>query len=352
MNNLKGILTSDISKKTMFLLLLISLFLVTKKIFGIFFMTFIFIYLVDNIVCFITSKLPEKVNIKRKYIAMTVYVLFFMSLATLVVVYFPIALREGKDIVQKVSTYSYNANDFIFPETAPIIEKFIKEQGIDEIKQQFIEKSFEFLKKAGKIGIEIFISLILSIFFLLEKEKIHSFIKRFEKSEISGVYKFFEGFWTSFLNSFGKIMKAQVIIAIANTILSLIGLYILGFPGLAALGIMILGLSLIPVAGVIISMIPLSLIAMSIGGITKVLALLIMILIIHAIESYLLNPKIMSEETDLPIFITFLVLIISEYFMGVLGLMIGLPLFIFLTEFVNPSKKSQSEKLSKGTSFK
>ena len=147
MNNLKEVLKSDISKKTMFFLLLVFLFLVTKKIFGIFFMTFIFIYLVDNIVCFITSKLPEKVNIKRKYIAMTVYIMFFISLTTVVIIYFPIALREGKDIVQKVSIYSYNANDFIFPETAVIIEKFVKEQGIDEIKQQFIEKSFEFLKK-------------------------------------------------------------------------------------------------------------------------------------------------------------------------------------------------------------
>lgn len=339
MNILRDILTRDITKKVLFLILLTLIFLVTKKIFGIFFLTFLFVYLVDNIVEFIMKKLPEKINIKRKYIAVSVYVLFFATITFLLMIYIPIGVREGREIIDKVANHEFNTNDFIFPETAGFFEGIIKEQELVDLKKEVMDKSFILLKMVGKIGMEIFIALLLSIFFIFEKEKIHKFIEKFKYSEIDGVYNFFEDFWNSFLSSFGKIMKAQVIIAIVNTILSLVGLYFLGFPGLVALGIMIMILSLIPVAGVIISLVPLTFIAFSIGGIVKVFWLFAMILGIHIIESYLLNPKIMSKETELPIFITFLVLILSEYLMGVWGLMIGLPLFIFLVDMVKTNSK-------------
>ena len=54
-------------------------------------------------------------------------------------------------------------------------------------------------------------------------------------------------------------IEAQFIIAIVNTFLSVIVLMILGFPQIVGLGIMIFFLGLIPVAGVIISLVPLRL---------------------------------------------------------------------------------------------
>ncbi len=123
-------------------------------------------------------------------------------------------------------------------------------------------------------------------------------------------------------------------IAITNTILSVIGLAIMGFPQLFALAFMIFILSLVPVAGVFISLIPLCLIAFKIGGLIKVVFVLIMIFIIHAIESYVLNPKLMSDTTNLPIFFTFVTLIVSEHFMGTWGLLLGIPIFIFMLDII------------------
>ena len=98
---------------------------------------------------------------------------------------------------------------------------------------------------------------------------------------------------------------------------------------------MVFILSLIPVAGVIISLIPLSLIAFKIGGFTKVFYVLIVVGIIHAFESYFLNPKLMSAKTELPIFFTFVILIASEHFMGVWGLLVGIPLFMFVLDILD-----------------
>src|SRR5699024_10432267 len=109
------------------------------------------------------------------------------------------------------------------------------------------------------------------------------------------------------------------------------------------LGIMVFFLGLIPVAGVIISLIPLCSIAYNLGGFTYVLYIFIMITVIHALESYILNPKLMSAKTNVPVFYTFIVLIFSEHFFGIWGLIIGIPIFMFLLDMLDvlPDEKAQ-----------
>ncbi len=42
----------------------------------------------------------------------------------------------------------------------------------------------------------------------------------------------------------------------------------------------------------------------------------------------------MSSKTELPIFYTFIVLLISERFLGVWGLIVGIPIFTFLLDIL------------------
>lgn len=143
-----------------------------------------------------------------------------------------------------------------------------------------------------------------------------------------------EFFGKKFVLTFGKVLEAQVIIALVNCILTTIGLWILSFPQLLGLSLMVFVLGLIPVAGVIISLIPLLTIGYTIGGYPYIIILIIFICIIHAIEAYILNPKLMSSKTNLPVFFTFIVLIFSEHFFGVWGLIIGIPVFVFLLDIL------------------
>lgn len=57
-----------------------------------------------------------------------------------------------------------------------------------------------------------------------------------------------------------------------------------------------------------------------------------MIAFIHAVEAYYLNPKIVSAYMELPVFLTFLILLISEHIFGFVGLLIGVPLFYILVD--------------------
>ena len=62
-------------------------------------------------------------------------------------------------------------------------------------------------------------------------------------------------------------------------------------------------------------------------------------------EAYVLNPKFMSSRTDLPIFYTFIVLLIGEHLFGTWGLIVGVPIFTFLLDVlgVKPIRGAKKE---------
>jgi predicted PurR-regulated permease PerM len=196
------------------------------------------------------------------------------------------------------------------------------------------------VSRFGTFSINFLLSLMLSLFLLMEKDKIRSFGEVLSTSKISFLYEYFMNFGTNFTRSFASVMKVQLTIAFINCILSMIALSFLGFPQVLGLGIMIFLLGLIPVAGVIISLVPLSVVAFYIGGISKVIAVIIMIAIIHALEAYILNPKLMSDRMSLPISFVFVILVVAEHYLKVWGLLIGVPLFIFVLNLFEVDYKS------------
>lgn len=169
---------------------------------------------------------------------------------------------------------------------------------------------------------------------MIEKEKTISFSRNFLSSEYAWFFQDLFYFAKVFVETFGVVVEVQLLIALVNTLVTTLGLGLIGFTQLPTLAIMIFFLSLIPVAGVIFSCIPLTLIAYSTGGIQTVVYVLILIVIVHCIEAYILNPKFMSSRTKLPIFYTFVILLFSERFLGVWGLIVGIPIFNFFLEIL------------------
>lgn len=201
--------------------------------------------------------------------------------------------------------------------------------------QKYWGNVVNYIMKLGKWLEIILIVIILSFFFLLQRNQVVQFTEKFRNSKIGWAYKEFEYFGRKFTASFGKVIEVQLMIAVFNTILTIIGLWVLGFPYLFALTIMVFLLSLIPVAGVIISFIPIGIIGYQIGGFTLVLWTVVMILVIHGFETYVLNPRLYAQKTKLPMFYTFIILIFSQHFMGIWGLIIGIPIFMFLLDVLD-----------------
>lgn len=295
-------------------------------------LTFIFAFLMNRLVEFTAKLIP----LNRRLLVLLLYTLIVGVLTFGLVKYLPIITLEISQLIKRITAfYSEPHDNFLVNYVETILSS-------DRIAA-FLENGFSFLLKSfsdiSKISIHILIALILSLFFLLEKPRLQEFTSKFKNSKIAPFYNEIEFFGKKFSQTFGKVIEAQFIIAIVNCILTVIALIIMGFPQIFGLAIMVFFLGLIPVAGAFISLIPLCLIAYTIGGFIKVVYVLIAIAIIHAGEAYILNPKLMSSKTDLPVFYTFIVLIFSQNFFGVWGLIIGIPVFVFLLDVLEVTNK-------------
>jgi predicted PurR-regulated permease PerM len=201
--------------------------------------------------------------------------------------------------------------------------------------QAYVKQGFEYILRISNWGTTFILATILSFFFIFERKRIIAFTSRLRESKISWLYEELEYFGKKFVLSFGKVIEAQLLIALFNTVFTVIGLWVLGFPYLFALAIMIFLLSLIPVAGFLISLLPLGIIGYNLGGHLMVIYVISVIMVLHFLEGYFLNPKLMSSKMNLPMFYTFIILIFSEHYMGTWGLIVGIPIFIFLLDIID-----------------
>ncbi|MBU3175061.1 AI-2E family transporter [Clostridium estertheticum] len=339
MQSIKQICKKESIMKIMLFLVLVLFAYLIRSIFDLILLTFMITYLVNSMQSLLVYQINKIIKVSPTIITIIIYVFITATIALLAVKYIPIAISESLLILDKMEYIDFAKNTKgVMPYLSPVVNQI----DIASYAKSGIQSIMLFVTNLGKWSINFFMALLLSLVFILEKKSILNFVHKFKHSRVAGAYNYFSYFGNNFLNSFGKVIQAQIMIAITNTVLSIIGLTIMGFPQLFALAFMIFILSLVPVAGVFISLIPLCLIALKIGGVVKVFFVLIMIFIIHAIESYILNPKFMSDTTHLPIFFTFATLIISEHFMGTWGLLLGIPIVIFLLDLigVNLSEKS------------
>ncbi|RST72765.1 AI-2E family transporter [Siminovitchia acidinfaciens] len=298
-------------------------------------LTFIFSYLMNRLIEFTAKRIP----LHRRVLVLIMYTAIVGILTYGLVKYFPIITAEISQLIKQITAfYSQPHENAILS----FIETIISKNQL----AAYLENGLSFLVKSftdiSKTSVQVIIALILSLFFLLEKPRLKEFTSKFKESKLAPFYFEIEFFGKKFTRTFGKVIEAQFIIALVNTVLTIIALTIMGFPQLFVLAIMVFFLGLIPVAGVIISLIPLCLIAYTIGGFIKVVYVVVAITIIHAVEAYILNPKLMSAKTDLPVFYTFIVLIFSQNFFGVWGLIIGIPVFVFLLDVLEVTNKEET----------
>ena len=331
MLNIMQVFNSRVFKRFITLAIVFLFLYAMKGMLSLMLLTFVFTYLINNVSKFLINKLEDKIRINYKVMIVTVSLVVTAMLFILVIDFLPLVIDEFKQVVRQINDI------YSSPQDNQIIN-LIKEK-LDQIYGSiFSAEGINYIMKSisdiGKVGINIIIALILSIFFLLEKDKIIQFTSKFRQSKISGITSELEFFWEKFTSSFGKVIEVQIVIATINGVLSTIGLWIIGFHHLLGFGMMVMMLGLIPVAGVIISLIPLSIVAFNNGGLIKVVYVLIMIAILHAIEAYILNPKLMSSKTKLPIFYTLSILLVSEHIAGVLGLIVGIPVFMFILDII------------------
>lgn len=335
-SSLKDWLKESSVKKVVALLSLVVLLYLLRHVLNLILLTFIFTYLFHAWYQF----LGRHSRFAHKPRLFLIYGSFLSIIMIVGYKYTPIVFKEISDILTTISSFHLKDYQEMMPERVYValmdlnIGSYVRESG-----NYLIEN----LANIGGFTIQIVIALILSFIFISDKERIISFVSKLEYSSVGSYYVIYREFGRNFISTFGKVVQVQLLIAGANALLSLVGLWILGFPQLIGLTIMIFFFGLIPVAGVLISLVPLAVIGFQIGGLVKVIHVMIMVGVIHGVENYFLNPKLYSMKMKLPIFVTLSVLLVSEHLFGVWGLLLGIPLFMFLLDMMKFPKEQVSE---------
>jgi len=318
---------------------------------NLFLMIFFVTYIMNELCKFFHFQVSKIIKIPEESIIIVTYIIILAIMISGIVRYSPIAVEQTKALVRTFDpseSLNVNINEHIsnlLTSIHPYLNKvfiYYNINPLEKLKQfsgAITTFSYNMIKSIGGWLFNVFLIIIFSLFFLMEKNKMKNFVDIFRVSKISFVYNELKPGLLRFYNIFGFMIKTQLIISSINTTITVIAISLLGFPNLFALGIMVFLFGLIPVAGAILSTIPLLFIGFKLGGIAYVIYILLLIAIIHILEAYILFPRISANFTKLPIFITLLILLVSEHTLGPWGLIFGLPIFVFIIESlkINPT---------------
>ncbi|WP_311081343.1 AI-2E family transporter [Paenibacillus polymyxa] len=318
------------------LAIIVLLLFMLRSMMNIMLLTLLLTILIGSIYNGVNKLVKRFVNVPSMVVLLLVYGLLILIMVWGVYRMVPLIIVQVKQVYLMVQ------QAYMYPDRNQWNETIIEFMDTLNVQRLF-EPGLSAVMKVSQLGTQLLVSIILSLFFLMEKSYITRFTATFVDSKLGWFFKEVGHFGRMFLGTFGKVLEAQLLISLINCILTTIALWIMGFPNLLGLALIIFVLGLVPVAGVFISLAPLGLIAFSVGGINYVIYLVILIVVIHAIEAYFLNPKLMSSKTNLPIFFTFVVLIFSEHLIGIWGLIVGIPLFVFFLDLIGIKRKQEKD---------
>lgn len=196
--------------------------------------------------------------------------------------------------------------------------------------------------------INVLIGIIVSVYMLIEKEKIKASLKRIArvllKEEKAG--KLIENV-RKINNIFSKYLFCLLLAATIMAVLATIVLSILRVKYAIILGIMIGIFNLIPYFGAIIAGCISVLITLLTGGFFQALWAAIALIILQQIDGNYTSPKIMGDVLDASPLLIILAVTLGGGLFGVVGMIISVPIVITVKmavgEFIDEKEQENSE---------
>jgi len=181
------------------------------------------------------------------------------------------------------------------------------------------------------IGSAFFLALLFSFLILLDLPRLSQSIRGLADTKVGFIYVEVADSIRTFASVLGKAFQAQLLIALVNAILTVGVVYILGLQkAVAFLSLIVFFCSFIPVAGVFISSAPICLMALQHSGIQGVVLGVALILVVHTIEAYVLNPRIFGDKLKINPVLVLIILTVAGKFAGVWGLLLSLPICTYI----------------------
>ncbi|MDR1395806.1 MAG: AI-2E family transporter [Deltaproteobacteria bacterium] len=321
-----------------------ALLYLMRAMFGLIFITFI--------MCFISHSLSRLLyritKQRRKFLVITLYLIFLgMVVCFILFAYHQILLEartfstELPDTLKKFHGY---LDDFskTNPLFAPYIDQVKEGLQAEVIFSQSLRPGWKVLEHMWKYISWFFVAMIFSFLIMMDLPNLIQKMRRLRDTKIRVIYDETFSNIVRFAQVVGENFRAQIFISAINTVLTFSGLYFIGTGMIALLSIVVFCCGLIPVLGVLVSSVPICLVALNNGGLVMVSKALLLIVCIHFIEAYILNPRIVSSVMKINPVITLIILYIAHSIMGMWGMLLGVPISVYFFRQIKNGRSSGS----------
>jgi predicted PurR-regulated permease PerM len=322
------------------------------KVFAPFTIGFAIAYLANFIMDFIERKAISPLlshrkgnKVKRIVSLLLTYLLLIAGLFLFIYLVLPQLINSVTGAVYMV----INNYDSLSKSIIDFISKLnISQSYIDDIVlrwNNFVDNIINFISNslpligsyAGRLFSSIWniiLGIIISIYMLIDKERFSLLLKKLNFSIFSKERAKRNIELTKRAdNIFGRFLVGKIIDSIIIAILTYIILIITKMPYSLLIAFIIGVTNMIPFFGPFIGAIPSFFIILFVSPI-KALWFLVIVLIIQQLDGNLIGPKILGDSLGISAFWILFSLLISGEIFGFIGLIIGVPLFVFVYSIV------------------
>jgi predicted PurR-regulated permease PerM len=182
------------------------------------------------------------------------------------------------------------------------------------------------------IPAQIGTALLLTILITFDMTRLKQGALHLRDTRVAGLYARIVPHLVALARLIGRSFAAQGLIAVFNTLFSFALFRIIGLENELLLCSVVFIASFIPVLGIILSAIPISLQALlqPDGSLALALYALLGVAIIHTIEATVLSPKIVGKVLHLHPVLVMVVLVVGERLFGMWGLLLGVPVAVYI----------------------
>ena len=272
----------------------------------------------------------------RTFSIAIVYIIAFIVIALISTYILPVIIESSIELLTNLQGYFEQAvNKYQnLPDDSILKSGFVADsinvvKSVD-IKQYInINNIMAYAKEAiGLINgiVNIFVTIIVSIYVLIERTKIYMFIKKAAKATMKEArYNTLSKYFNSANKIFLGFISSQVIDGIVVGIITTIAMIIMGIKYAPFLGFLIGLFNIIPYVGAIIAVVIAAIITLFTGGVSQAIWMIFVVVILQQIDANIINPKIIGNNLKMSPLLVLIAIIIGGAYWGMLGIFVAVP---------------------------
>ena len=287
-------------------------------------------------------KKTKKKNFLNKHARMlsviTTYIIALLVCIIIINVILPAVIQSLKDLISNIPNYYNTAVDKInsLPENhilrnERVIESISKLKDIDVEQLINLDKIQSYIKGViSAVGtiFDIFISIVVSVYILLQRKQLIQFWSKLVKTLVNEkTYIKLKKYFIKGNEIFFNFLTSQIIDAIVVGVLVSIAMLIIGVKYAVLLGFVIGLFNLIPYFGALVAVAISILITLFTDGIGKAILMAIIVIVLQQIDANIINPKIIGNSLKISQLLVLFAVTVGGAYFGILGMFLAVPVF-------------------------